>query len=1138
MPVPGFYNGDGGHGQAAQLDGSQDAVLVLVVQGQQLVRLLHRGLEREFRLFLIGGLEALVQLAQLLGVCVEVVEHMGRRTVHEHICFAHRDMPVHRRVELVVEPGWVRIFQRGVLVLRHMVQQHTGHLVAHIQHGGGPLHKIQVGLVVHLSHHMGDLVGGKHSPVPLRQGLPEIDLPTGGERRGAALVLGPCRIRHNKARHAVVHRRPLLCVGHAALGRFHRVALRPGAHGLGPERRVYSSVSSSSSRKLSANSSNLARSFSVKGLPLSFSAACISSCASCSFSVIFPVLLQRISCCAHCIIAVLALQGLCLPGRRFQGRRQLALCGLGLSLLGPSQLINEGADSVPDLLQQRPVIPVPLDEVIQHLAVVNEAPRIVRRHLVHGLLIGQLHALRGVAVDALLDAVLLLLCHDVPERPVLRGGKLLHPVGHLVAHNSQYRVFIVPFHQHRAAADLGIGRSAAHTVHELHPHAQGLGNSVDLGRRLGGQIDAALTVSVQNGTALLVLQRSAALHGLLHKVVIHETAVLSGHLGILGRLLLPLEGEGRVVLPGGIGCKALGLGQAVAVVAVHLCHVRAVDACLVVRGEACIVFVGANIAVIAGRQGLGPVFAQGGGCVPHAADVIRLLRRRALRGRLLRLRRGGGSFLRIHGNLRLRPCKGLHGAFHGLALLALGHAVLHHLARCLLQGGHSILVRQNTVRRLSADAPVLARLLRRLGQQLIGCRGLGGRFCLLGRGGGLLLGVGFAHVVVVGGRGDNAAHHTGGRAHKEIIQRVLQRFPGAGYVPAINAGHLPLHPVSDELLQALAHRSGPEGQRTAQHTLARVRLCKAVHGGADAPLHGVVQCAAAIGMAEQQGDIEHLLRKDFLCGGGCAVEYLLLQGGVWVVLPGLLRPAAERTHGKSTHTARRSQQGVGCCVERCLGHGSACVHQHLAHAAQPLLGPLNVLGRGLLDVVRQLIAGLGRFLLHLLVQHLCHRVVFPLPVVDDVLLALDVPLVPASGLFLVFRQHGVHVQLGPLQVVGIFRQILPVLRVASALAHGVEDAHGVAVGGQRPLGPASDGVSQAGEEAPLLCGLFRRGLRHGGQFGVFPFQGQPTSLPGLRPPGGGGGRRSSRGGIRPGRLLVLLLLSAAAGPGFPGPGLL
>ena len=184
-------------------------------------------------------------------------------------------------------------------------------------------------------------------------------------------------------------------------------------------------------------------------------------------------------------------------------------------------------------MQQRPVVPVPLDEVIQHLAVVNEAARIVRRHLVHSLLVGQLHALRGVAVDALLDAALLLLRHDVPECPVFRGGKLLHPVGHLVAHDSKNGIRVVPLHQHRAAADLSVGRSAAHAVYELHPHTQGLGDAVDLGRRLGGQVDPVLTVYVRHGPA--------ALHGLLHKVVIHETAVLPGHLGILGGLLFPLE---------------------------------------------------------------------------------------------------------------------------------------------------------------------------------------------------------------------------------------------------------------------------------------------------------------------------------------------------------------------------------------------------------------------------------------------------------------------------------------------------------------------------------------------------------------------------------------------------------------------
>ena len=971
-----------------------------------------------------------------------------------------------------------------------MFQQNAGFQRGHIQHIRGFGYKVKIGRIAHLLHNVGDLVGCEHPPVLFRHGFPEEDLPTGGERRGAALVLGPCRISHNKTRHAVVHCRLLLRVGHAALGRFHRVALRPRTHGFLPKG---GGQSSSSPPWYSVSSKNFRRSSSYRLSSLavlrSFSRKVSSSLRS--FWSILAVLLHRMSRCGHCIIATLALQGLCLPGRRLQGCRQLALGGLGLFLLGPGQLINERADSVPDLLQQRPVVPVPLDEVIQHLAVVNEATSIVRRHLVHGLLIGQFHALRGVAVDALLDAALLLLRHDVPERPVLRGGKLLHPVGHLVAHDSQHGVFVVPLHQHSAAADLGIGRSAAHTVHELYPHAQGLGDAVDLGRRLGGQIDAALTVGVQNGTALLVLQRSAALHGLLHKVVIHEAAVLPGHLGILGGLLFPLEGEGGVVLPGGVGCEALGLRQAAAVVAVHLCHVRSVDARLVVGGEACVVVVGPHAAVVAGGEGLGPVLAQAGRSVPHAADVIRLLCRRALlhlhgrahgllRGRLPGFRHGGGSFPRVHGNVALRPCKGLRGALDGLALLALGHSILHHLARRLLQGRHGILVRQNTVRHLPVDAPVLACLLRRLGQQLIGSRGLGRRFCLWGGDGGFLLGVGFAHVVVVGGRGDNAAHHTGSRAHEEVIKGIFQRFSGARYIPAVNAGHLPLHPVSDELLQALAHRSGSEGQRTAQHALARVRLCKAVHSGADAPLHGVVQCAAAIGMAERQGDVEHLFRKDFLCGGGCAVEHLLFQGGVWVVLPGLLCPAAERTHGKSAHTARRPQQGVGRCVERCLGHGSACIHQHPAHAAQPFLGPLDVLSRGLLDVVRQFIAGLGRFLLHLLVQHLCHRVVLPLPVVDDVLLALDVPLVPASGLFLVFCQHGVHVQLGPLQVVGIFHQVLPVLCVASALAHGVEGAHGVAVGGQGPLGPAPDGVSQTREEAPLLRRLFRRGLWHGG----------------------------------------------------------
>ena len=143
--------------------------------------------------------------------------------------------------------------------------------------------------------------------------------------------------------------------------------------------------------------------------------------------------LGGISRCANCTIAALALQGLRLLTGRLHGLRQLALGGLGLFLLGPGQLGDQSADSVPDLLQQRPVIPVLLNEIVQRRLVVYHASGSVRRHLVHGLLIGEVHALGGIAVHAGLDAVGLLLGHDVPEAPVLRGGQLLHPVGHLVS---------------------------------------------------------------------------------------------------------------------------------------------------------------------------------------------------------------------------------------------------------------------------------------------------------------------------------------------------------------------------------------------------------------------------------------------------------------------------------------------------------------------------------------------------------------------------------------------------------------------------------------------------------------------------------------------------------------------------------
>ena len=59
----------------------------------------------------------------------------------------------------------------------------------------------------------------------------------------------------------------LLCIGCTAFGRFRRVALGPGVHGIGAERRVYSSVSFRSSKKRSTNLFGPFFSFSVKGLP-------------------------------------------------------------------------------------------------------------------------------------------------------------------------------------------------------------------------------------------------------------------------------------------------------------------------------------------------------------------------------------------------------------------------------------------------------------------------------------------------------------------------------------------------------------------------------------------------------------------------------------------------------------------------------------------------------------------------------------------------------------------------------------------------------------------------------------------------------------------------------------------------------
>ena len=367
------------------------------------------------------------------------------------------------------------------------------------------------------------------------------------------------------------------------------------------------------------------------------------------------------------------LQVLRLLCRSLQRRRQLALGGLGLLLLRPGQLADDGPDSVPHLLQQGAVIPVLFNEVVQHLPVVNHAPCVVRSHFVHGLLVGQLYTLGGVGVNASLDAALLLLGNKVPERPVLLGGKLLHPMGHFVPDNSHDRVGVVSFHQHRAAADLCVGGAAAHAVHELHPHAQRLRHAVDLGRRLCGEVHPRLAVHI--------IHDASALHGLPHKVVVDQAAIVPGALGVRRSLPLSLEGEFRVIPPGNIGRILLRRAELRAVLAADLAHIHAGNARLVVGGEPGVEGVCAHAPVVGRPQRLGPTLTQGCRSALDPANVISLGCHRPLLHRdALGRSRGGSGLLhvRFHAGLhggRVAACKGLDSGFHSLAALRLAHVV-------------------------------------------------------------------------------------------------------------------------------------------------------------------------------------------------------------------------------------------------------------------------------------------------------------------------------------------------------------------------------------------------------------------------------------------------------------------------------
>ena len=376
------------------------------------------------------------------------------------------------------------------------------------------------------------------------------------------------------------------------------------------------------------------------------------------------------------------LQGVCLLCAGLQSSRQLPLRSLGLLPLFAGQLCDDGADGIPYLLQQSTVIPVLLDEIIQHLAVLNHASGVVGRSLVQGLLVADV--LTGAAVLVQKNARLALhfLGHGLTERPVLRGCQLLHTVGPLMAQQEHDRVVVVLLHQDVAAADLGVCGSATHAVHEADTHTQGL-------------CDAVYPVCRRR------------VHGACHIIVEHKAAVRTSHLCVLRGPPFAGKGHFRVVLARNISSELLRLVELRAVLAAYLAHIHAGHASLVISNEASVETVGCRVAVIDGVQRLCAVFSQSRGRLLHTLDVVYLLGSRTHLCRfsslfLLGCRRGHGFSC---GSLS-GPCKALNGGLNRFSLLCLAHILRDREARFLGKRVHGAGVVQNIGRRAVRDAAI------------------------------------------------------------------------------------------------------------------------------------------------------------------------------------------------------------------------------------------------------------------------------------------------------------------------------------------------------------------------------------------------------------------------------------------------
>ena len=335
----------------------------------------------------------------------------------------------------------------------------------------------------------------------------------------------------------------------------------------------------------------------------------------------------------------------------------LVLCGFPLEQR--FDFCDEVPDGVQEFLGHGLVFPGELAELFR---VLRQRLSEVRRDLVHSLLCGEVHAAVGIPPFVLLNqdcagAVLFGqgVNSVVPVLSIFRRGQLLHPMGDLMLCHHSARVFCVLRNMDDAVGVPAVGSACAGGSRHLDFYANSPGQVVVVGDGCLGQ---GIGVVVHDEPGLFTVHGSRW-----------------DHRFFCG------QGCRCVILPGNIGRILLRRAELRAVLAADLAHIHAGNARLVVGGEPGVEGVRAHAPVVGRPQRLGPALAQRRRRALYPADVISLDRHRPPlhRGALGRSG-GGGSLLHVRFRAGLRggraaACKGLNSRFHSLAALRLAHVV-------------------------------------------------------------------------------------------------------------------------------------------------------------------------------------------------------------------------------------------------------------------------------------------------------------------------------------------------------------------------------------------------------------------------------------------------------------------------------